>query len=204
MNTGAARIDVARRARFEALAAEVYEPVQRYLRRRAQPDDVADVLGETLLVTWRRLDDVPGEPLPWCIGVARRCLANHRRGDQRRSRLVERTAAQPPRAASGDPQDLIDHSEPELAAAMAALSDSEAEIVRLWAWERLEPREIAVALDMTANAVSVALARAKRKLAGQLAGQLAGDGSADRIGPRVDTQRAEAPSSPTGREGDGR
>lgn len=200
MSTGAARIDVARRVRFEALAAEVYEPVQRYLRRRARPDDAADVLAETLLVVWRRLDDVPDEPLPWCIGVARRCLANHRRGDQRRLRLVERTAAQPPSAMSGDPQELIDRAEPELAAAMATLSDSEAEVVRLWAWERLEPREIAVALDMTANAVSVALARAKRKLGARLDR----DGSADRIGPRVDTRRAEAPSSPTGREGDGR
>lgn len=200
MSTGAARIDVARRARFEALAVEVYEPVQRYLRRRARPDDAADVLAETLLVVWRRLDDVPGEPLPWCIGVARRCLANHRRGDQRRLRLVERTATQPPHATTGDPQDLIDRTEPELAAAMATLSDSEAEIVRLWAWERLEPREIAVALDMTANAVSVALARVKRKLGERLDS----DGAADRIGPRVDTQRAEAPSGPTGQEGDGR
>lgn len=211
MSTGAARIDVVRRARFEALAAEVYEPVQRYLHRRARPDDAGDVLAETLLVVWRRLDDVPDEPLPWCIGVARRCLANHRRADQRRLRLVERTAAQPRRATSGDPQDRIDDDEPELAAAMGALSASETEIVRLWAWERLEPREIAVALDMTANAVSVALARAKRKLAGQLQGRLAGpvgdEGSAgriDRIGPRVDTHGAEAPSNPTGREGDGR
>ena len=200
MSTGAARIDVDRRARFEALATEVYEPVQRYLRRRARADDAADVLAETLLVVWRRLDDVPAEPVPWCIGVARRCLANHRRGDQRRLRLVERTAAQPPRATSGDPQELVDHTEPELAAAIASLSDGEAEIVRLWAWERLEPREIAVALDMTANAVSVALARAKRKIAGRLEGV----GPADRIGRRLDTSRAEAPSSPTGREGDGR
>lgn len=200
MSTGAARIDGARRARFEALASEVYEPVQRYLRRRARSDDAADVLAETLLVLWRRLDDVPSEPVPWCFGVARRCLANHRRGDQRRSRLVERTAAQPAGATSGDPQELIDSTEPELAAAMATLSASEAEIVRLWAWERLEPREIAVALDVTANAVSVALARAKRKLAEQLAG----DGPTDRIGPRVDTQRPEAPSTRTGREGDGR
>ena len=48
------------------------------------------------------------------------------------------------------------------------LSESEAEIVRMWAWEQLEPREIAIALDMTANAVSVALTRAKRKLAQHL------------------------------------
>ena len=48
------------------------------------------------------------------------------------------------------------------------MTDSEAEVVRLWAWEQLEPREIAISMDMTANAVSVALTRAKRKLAQQL------------------------------------
>lgn len=199
MSTGAARDDAVRRARFEAVAAEVYEPLQRYLRRRAQPDDAADVFAETLLVVWRRLDDVPDEPLPWCIGVARRCLANQRRGDRRRLRLVERSTAQPRAATTDDPQEVIDRSDPDLAAAMATLSDGEREIVRLWAWDRLQPREIALALDMTANAVSVALSRAKRKLDERLRSS-----DPDRIPSRVDTQRAEAPSTTTGRKGDER
>lgn len=199
MNTGAARPDSVRRARFEAVASEVYEPLQRYLRRRARPDDAADALADTLLVVWRRLDEVPDQPVPWCIGVARRCLANQRRGDARRLRLVERTATQPSITSSGDPQEWVDRSEPELTAALATLSDSELEIVRLWAWERLEPREIALVLDLTANAVSVALSRAKRKLDHQLRAS-----GTDRIGPSPDTTRAEAPSSSTAREGDER
>jgi RNA polymerase sigma-70 factor, ECF subfamily len=188
MSSGAASIDAPRRARFEAIAAEIYEPLQRYLRRRARADDAADVLADTLLVVWRRLDDVPAEPLPWCIGAARRCLANHRRGDQRRLRLVERTAAQPRPATDDDPQVRVERADPALAAAIATLSESEAEIVRLWAWERLEPREIATALDLTPNAVSVALTRAKRKLA-------------DRIDRPADTPGAEVPPGPTSRRG---
>jgi RNA polymerase sigma-70 factor, ECF subfamily len=191
VRTGAARIDSARRARFERVAAEVYEPLQRYLRRRARPDDAADVLADTLLVVWRRLDDVPDEPLPWCYGIARRTLANHRRGDDRRLRLVERTAAEPMAAANDDPQLGVDHADPDLDAAIATLSDAEREIVHLWAWERLEPREIADVLDTTPNAVSVALTRAKRKLAERLepgrqdrsgAGHLHGAGTADAEG----------------------
>lgn len=200
MSTGAAPIDAERRARFEAVAAEIYEPVQRYLRRRARPDDAADVLSETLLVVWRRLDDLPDEPLPWCIGAARRCLANHRRGDQRRLRLVERAARHRHDETSDDPQDLVEHSDPELTAAIATLSNSEAEIVRLWAWDRLEPREIATVLDTTPNAISVALTRAKRKL-GQ---QLAGASPPDRIAPRTDTRQAEVPPSRTSQRGDER
>ena len=156
-----------RRARFERVAGEVYEPLQRYLRRRATADDAADVLADTLLVVWRRLDAVPDEPLPWCYGAARRCLANHRRGDGRRLRLVERAGASLDRHAGErlDPQAAIDASDPDLIEALATLSDAEVEIVHLWAWEQLEPRQIAEALETTPNAVSVALTRAKRKLA---------------------------------------
>lgn len=200
MTSSAASIDRARRARFEAIAAEIYEPVQRYLHRRSRPDDAADVLSDTLLVVWRRLDDLPDDPVPWSIGVARRCLANHRRGDRRRLRLVEHAAAEPRFDTSGDPQDLVGEGDPELNAAIATLSDSEAEIVRLWAWEQLEPRDIAAVLDTTANAVSVALTRAKRKLARQLDHTA----TSDRNASEPDTHQAEAPPSPTSQRGDER
>lgn len=166
---------VPRRARFEAVVAEVYEPLQRYLARRAAPDDAADVLGDTLLVVWRRLDEVPEEVLPWSYGVARRCLANHRRGADRRLRLVERAALVRDDTVFDDPQVAIERRDHDLEAAFEVLSGSEREIVRLWAWERLEPREISVVLDITPNAVSVALSRAKRKLAVRLGGQDHGD-----------------------------
>lgn len=166
--------DSVRVARFETVAAAVYEPLQRYLGRRAAPADAADVLSDTLTTVWRRLESVPtDDPLPWCYGVARRALANHRRGDHRRERLQGRlkVVGGADTATSADPQDLVDQSDPELAAAIQHLTESEREVVRLWAWERLEPREIADVLELTPNAVSVALSRAKRKLAEELGGR---------------------------------
>ena len=166
--------DIERRRRFERVAADVFDPLQRYLRRRATADDAADVFGDALLVIWRRLDDVPNDdPLPWCYGVARGCLANQRRSSGRHLQLVERTRSDASTrhsadATDRDPQTAIDRSDPALEAAIAELSDAEQEIVRLWAWEQLEPREIAVVLDITPNAVSVALARSRRKLAQRL------------------------------------
>ena len=158
------RSDDARRARFEAVFAEVYQPLQRYLHRRALPTDVDDVLSDTLLVLWRRLDDVPADATAaYAYGVARRTLANHRRGDDRRARLHERLEAMTP-TRTGDAA----ATDGALDDALAALSDDERELVRLWAWEELAPREIAVALGITANAASIRLHRAKAKLAEQL------------------------------------
>ena len=52
------------------------------LRRTDNPDDAADVIAETFLTAWRRLEDVPrdAEARLWLYGVARRVLANHHRG----------------------------------------------------------------------------------------------------------------------------
>lgn len=152
--------------------AAVYEPVQRYLRRRTDPATADDVLGDVLLVLWRRLDDVPDDaPLPYSCGVARGCLANSRRSQVRQDRLVARLAAEP-RPDGDDAVDLLDGA---LADALAALPEGDRELIRLWAWEQLPPREIAVVLGVSANAVSIRLHRAKQKLKELLQARKDGD-----------------------------
>lgn len=147
--------------RFEELSAEVSAPLHRYVARRVRPADVDDVLADVSVVLWRRLAEVPADPLPWCYGVARRVLANHRRGDQRRLRLADRLRAEP----SYTPEDP-DHA--DVHAALATLRELDREVVRLWAWEQLEPREIAAVTGLTPNAVSIRLHRARQKMAEQL------------------------------------
>ena len=164
--------DVDRKRRFESAVAEVYEPLQRYLRRRAQADDVSELLNDVLLVLWRRLDDVPMADLRlWSYGVAKRCLANNRRGNDRRRRLAGRLADAPLTHPRHDQRPLSDDAHNDLTTALAQLDDSERELVRLWAWEQLEPREIAIVLDTTANAVSLRLTRAKKKIASSMSRQ---------------------------------
>ena len=145
--------------RFEALFSDVYEPVRRYVRRRVDPDAVDDIVSETMLTLWRRLDDVPSAILPWTYGVARRQIANHRRSGLRHLRLVRRAESEP--RATADFEHPLDA---ELHTALAAIGDSDREILHLWAWEQLEPVEIAVVLGLTPNAVSIRLNRAKKKL----------------------------------------
>lgn len=171
--------DTDRQTQFERLAHEIAAPLRGYVVRRAPKDAVDDIVADVLLVLWRRLDDVPtDDPVPWTYAVARGCLANSRRTAQRQLRLVDRiTRLDPPR---DQPEDA-DH--PDVHAALAALGELDREVVMLWAWEGLAPREIAVVTGLSANAVSIRLHKAKKRLAAQL-------GKIDRSAGQVpDTER---------------
>ncbi|BBH70952.1 DNA-directed RNA polymerase sigma-70 factor [Actinoplanes sp. OR16] len=151
----------ARRARFEAVAPAVIDAVRRYLARRTDPATADDVLSETLLICWRRLDDMPEERVLWAYGIARRCLANAERGRRRQARVAAKVARlDPPQTVTESHHDEDD----ELTAAMATLRPEDAELLRLWAWEDLAPGQIAVVLGVSVNAVHIRLHRAKAKL----------------------------------------
>ena len=160
MDDGQPGTDGERRARFDAVAAEVVEPVRRFLARRTDPDTAGDVLADTLLVCWRRLDDVPDQPVPWAYGVARNALANAERGARRQRRLAARIAAVDP---PGEETPVDPEPDPRVAAALAALRPEDADLLRLWAWEQLGPAEIATVMGVTPNAVSIRLHRAREK-----------------------------------------
>jgi RNA polymerase sigma-70 factor (ECF subfamily) len=153
-------VDESRRERFEALAPELIEPLRRFLARRTDTATADDVLAETLLVCWRRVAELPEEPLPWAYGVARNCLRNAERSSRRQERVAARLAHQP--VDRGAPEDSALHE------ALAALRPVDAELLRLWAWEQLTPAEIATVLDITANAASIRLHRAREKLKDKL------------------------------------
>lgn len=166
---------------FEALVAEVYEPLQRYLRRRTDHAMADDVLGDVLVVLWRRAGDIPADaPLAWSYGVARGCLANALRSAERQHKLVRRLAAEPPTVAADE--------DPALSAALLRLSDRDRELLRLWAWEQLPPREIALVLGISANAASIRLHRATKTLRSEMTRRKDSDGP----GQPVDRQGRSA------------
>lgn len=164
-----------RSARFEALARDLIEPLRRFLARRTDPATADDVLAETLLVCWRRFDDVPDPALPWAYGVARNCLANIERSGRRQQRVAAKLAIlDPPAPTVPGPGD--GGGDPALTEALAALRVEDAELLRLWAWERLTPADIAAVLELTPNAVSIRLTRARQRLAEELRKAEAGPG----------------------------
>ncbi len=171
-----------RRERFEELVPGIIEPLRRFLARRTDSATADDVLADTLLVCWRRIDEVPHQPLPWAYGVARLCLANAERAGRRQSRVAARIATvDPPATSTGadDPDPATD----AVREAIAALPPADAELLRLWAWEQLSVSDIAVALDITSNAVSIRLHRAREKLRDELR-KIAGPAGHDQVNER--------------------
>jgi RNA polymerase sigma-70 factor (ECF subfamily) len=157
-----------RRDRFEAVYSDHHEAILGYALRRTQaPEDAADVIAETFLTAWRRLDEMPSGPEArlWLYGVARRVLANHHRGERRRSALADRLKAD--LAATWRPAESWGESR-EISAAFRRLPEDQRELLALSAWEGLGYEQIAAVLGCSRNAVRIRMHRARRQFATEL------------------------------------
>jgi len=161
-------------ARFSRLYHEHGREITGYaLRRVASPEDAADVVAETFLVAWRRLDDVPAgvEARLWLYGTARRILANQRRGESRRTRLGERLRE----ALRQEPTIYSTPHRADVLRALSGLSDGDRELLLLVGWEELTPTQAARVLEISPLAARSRLHRARRRLRALLASEQAGD-----------------------------
>jgi RNA polymerase sigma-70 factor, ECF subfamily len=170
-----------RRVRFELLYGEHAPAVKAYVLRRAQASVADDLVAEVFMVCWRRLDELPAEPLPWLLGVARRALSTQRRGERRgaalRRRLAESDATVGAVGAASPEVGRLPPASGSVGAgaggalrvALEQLSESDREILLLIAWEGLSPTQAAAVLGVKAATVRVRLHRARRRLARALA-----------------------------------
>ena len=135
--------------RLEELAAAHGPRVLAYLARRTTPaEDAADVLQDVLTIAWRRISDAPDDPehaLAWLLAIARRTLANHRRGQARRHNATARLRA-------------------ELAGALLYLGPDDQEVLALAYWDGLTGEQVAVVLGVTPGSARKRLQRARERL----------------------------------------
>jgi RNA polymerase sigma-70 factor (ECF subfamily) len=157
--------DPDRRARFEALYERHQAVVRSYAVRRSAPAGVEDVVADTFLVVWRRLEEVPEPELPWLLGVARRVLGDQRRAATRRRSLTERLTREVPETRGWLPPAGLS---PELAGALCALTEHEREALLLVAWDGLTPRDAAIVVGCSSTAFRVRLHRARERVVAQL------------------------------------
>ena len=156
------------------------------LRRVEDPEDAADVVAETFLVAWRRLDEVPSdaEARLWLFGVARRVIANRRRAERRRTRLGERLAESLRTELATQPAPADEAA--EVLRAMGGLGDDDRELLLLVSWEELSPGEAAKVLGISSLAARSRLHRARRRLRTLLEQEE----SAGSPGPELDMEEA--------------
>ncbi len=135
------------------------------LRRTPIEADAEDAVADTFAVAWRKVRDLPHEAaeLPWLLAIARRIVANQRRGSGRRLRLGLRLWAEPRPVAHPPTPDS-----PALDA-LERVPPNDRELLRLLAWEGLSQAEAGVVLGISANAVAIRLHRARRRFADELA-----------------------------------
>jgi RNA polymerase sigma-70 factor (ECF subfamily) len=154
--------------RFEGLYSAHAGAVLGFARRRLGSAEADDLVAHVFLVAWRRLDDVPDDPLPWLLGVAHRVLANRRRGQQRAEALVGRLVTE--ELAHPGPEVAIDLDVGVLRA-LGSLSEADQELLLLVAWEGLDRERLASMLGVGSGALAVGLYRARRRFARALAAE---------------------------------
>ncbi len=154
--------------RFEQVFRDTARTVLSFVLTRTGPEEAKDVVAQTFLVAWRRIADLPDEPLPWLIGVARRTVADKRRADHRREALWDRMSSKYPQTVVD--ADVVEqlHLRGSIGDALQALSPDDRDILVLVAWEGFTVEQLAEALGCSKPTASVRLHRARRRFAALL------------------------------------
>ena len=150
--------------RFEQLVNVHGDDIANYFRRRCFPlpqADVGDLVEETLVIVWRRLDELSEEALfPWTMGVARNVLRNAKRSSRRRIHYESSVRVQ---GAVAPAEEFVVANE-SIRTAMKALGRLEREVLTLHFWDGLSTEEIGLSLSISSRAAAVALSRAQQHL----------------------------------------
>lgn len=166
--------DLSAEERFERIYHATYRKTLAYaLRRTRNEADAHDVVAETYLVAWRRLDKLAEvkEPQAWLYAAAYGVISNLRRSQDRYQKLTVRAEALSVREPAADPAWSTERRDDyhQVVAAMARLSERDQEILRLVAYEDLDRTGVARVLGISTSLVRSRLFRARHRLEAALA-----------------------------------
>lgn len=133
-----------------------------FLRRTADPEDAADLVGETLTEAWRvarRMPDGPEAARMWLFGVARNTLRHHVRGKVRRDALIS-DLGRAITLATGEVSD----DDLDVRRAIARLPEDLAELIRLVHWDGFSLEQSAAHLGIPGSTARSRYSRAKELL----------------------------------------
>ena len=155
--------------RFLQTYHDHYRDVYVFCRRRVRADHVDDVVAETFMTVWKKIDQMPAPDaaLPWLYGIAHRVLMHEWRGSSRRRRLEKKLGSigvEHPAADLPDIHIVANEESQRVLDVASRLKQSDQEILRLSLWEELAHSDIATVLGIREDAVRQRLSRALKRL----------------------------------------
>lgn len=157
-------------ARFTALYDAHQPRVHAYVVSRVGVQAAEEITSEAFCVAWRRIRDMPDEPLPWLFGIARNLLLETYRRRTREGDLDRELRTWAAGQHTADVADAVAERAGMLRA-LASLPDADRELLTLVAWHELSPAEAAKVLGCSKAAFYVRLHRARRRLERAVAAQ---------------------------------
>lgn len=154
--------------RFTAIYDSCRQRVWAYVVSKGGREVVEEVVSETFTVAWRRFADLPDDPLPWLLGVARNILRDTLRTQARREAFTAEAVRWARPEASGDIGDQVAERSAAIRA-LASLSEQDREMLMLVAWQGLGAREAARVVGCSAATLRVRLHRARKRFEQALA-----------------------------------
>jgi RNA polymerase sigma-70 factor (ECF subfamily) len=138
-----------------------------YFERRVEiREDAADLLGETMLQAWRRVDAFPTGEVShqrmWLYRIAANVLANHRRSSRRRVALSDRLRGHLHASRSEEVGDAADGA--AVRDAVLRLPVGQRDLVMLVHWDGLTLAEAAELLALNASTARSRYAAARAAL----------------------------------------
>ena len=159
------RIDASDRA-SRIVTQEAPALLAYFKRRVSEPEDAADLVAQTLLIVWKRVDALPDdstEARMWLFGIARLTYRQHLRGRRRHVALADALRENLSRHAT-DVIDAVDGRHLDLRAALATLPEIDREIVRLVHWDGFTLEQVAAHLGKPAGTIRSRYHRARARL----------------------------------------
>lgn len=173
-------------SRFGEIFDRHYGEINRYLARRLGGAAADELAAETFVRAFGargRYEPAAADARPWLYGIAANLARRHWRTERRRLRAYARTGIDPVCDETADVDRRVDAlaAGPQLAAALAALSGREREVLLLFAWADLGYEEISTALGIPVGTVRSRLSRARAHVRELLApsGQVSVDGATE-------------------------
>lgn len=127
----------------------------------------ADVVQETNLVMWRKIDDFDPERsfLPWAFAVARFQVLAHLRDSKRDRLLLDGDLVEMLATESEEQASRIDEFREMLRPCLQRLTPSNRDLIERRYYRGMSVASVAEAVDRSVSAVKVALLRVRRSLA---------------------------------------